>query len=329
MTDKHEPPLGEDPGSEGFQHPESAQPYSENPYGYYGDGTSAGFSDPVQDRPDKINPYTETRMVTRDKGLDIMMAFSYAFKATFAKPLLWIGGAALFLLLSLIVGIAYGVLGFYSSGGMIADPNAVDGAIYEVQAEDSLSSTLLTFGISLIIAALSPFLLALLLDQIDGRPLSWAGMKERTNYVPVFLVALLVSLIIQVPTLLIQVALGANSSTMFVDPETGLPTVAIGALITTVLVSNLWLFIASLFLSFCEYLVADRRDSVIGSIGTSISIVLKNFFPVLGATLLIGLVAGLGTIVTCGLGAVILLPAIYHFSVHMYRQLAHGEYPEM
>ncbi len=65
------------------------------------------------------------------------------------------------------------------------------------------------------------------------------------------------------------------------------------------------------FLFFCFQLIADRRADGLAAMGLSFKAVAKNFWGVLGLSLLLGLIGFFAAILTCYIGGIFFLPVMY------------------
>ncbi len=288
-----------------------AQDAGQTGYGTAGVGAyqSSSYNTPLM-KPDVTptgvtNPILNVPMVTKGKGLDIMQAFNYGFKATFARPLLWIVG-------TLLVVLPYAVISaFYSFqsgttapsyGGMI-----IEGIIY------------------LAILLISPYFLGAALVQIDGQEVTTANLKARVNYPQALLTMVLVFLCNVIPLAIIgYFAYGSIFDSGLSSFEDLLLQMALGNLLM-----GLYGFLVATLFSLAVSLTIDGRAFSIEAIKQSVKAIASVYFPWLGMNILVGIMLTLIALVTCGLGTIIAVPVMMHIQVHAYRQVTQGAYPSV
>jgi hypothetical protein len=83
------------------------------------------------------------------------------------------------------------------------------------------------------------------------------------------------------------------------------------------------------FLFFCFQLIADRRADGLAAMGLSFKAVAKNFWGVLGLSLLLGLVGFFATILTCYIGGIFFLPVMYAAMAVAYTKVFPAEPPSL
>jgi uncharacterized membrane protein len=90
-----------------------------------------------------------------------------------------------------------------------------------------------------------------------------------------------------------------------------------------VLLMNLFYF----FLFFCFQLIADRRADGLAAMSLSFKAVVKNFWGVLGLSLLLTLIGFFATILTCYIGGIFFLPVMYAAMAVAYTKVFPSEPP--
>ncbi|GAA1472020.1 hypothetical protein P4N68_09645 [Corynebacterium felinum] len=303
-------------------------------YGSYGHGYDVGYSDPHamnaghSGQLDELNRYTNTRMVTRSQGADFMMAINYGFKATFAKPLFWLGTTAIIIIITMIIGLIV----FFSNPlfGASLDPTNMDPetlALLQDQSKLDVGQALgSSFATIIMMSIVTPFFVGASLAQIDNKDLNWKSITESANMPVSFLAAFFVMLLTQLPTTFIQLALYKEPE---FDPDTGLPLMGGFSAFMPSFVSFLWAIFVAILFTIAVHLVADRRETSVGSIGASAQIVGRNYFQFFFGSLAVSIILGFGTVLTCFIGSIVFLPMMFNYQAHLYRQAAQGRYPEM
>ena len=85
-----------------------------------------------------------------------------------------------------------------------------------------------------------------------------------------------------------------------------------GSILFLYLLLIIYLIYLNISYSFTLALIADRNLGFWEAMETSRKVIAKNFFPFLGMFILLGVISSIGTVVTCGLGILVLLPYIYN-----------------
>lgn len=267
-----------------------------------------------------FNPLYNVNMVTREKGVAVMSAISYGFKAVFKNPVLWIVGALLFCVVAFFFAFVFG-LGqlFYGldSGGL--DPENLN-----AYSEPSVVKILLNLLSYVPLILVSPLILTAALLQIDGNQVTWDAIKARMNYQQAIYASLLTLLISGIP-LVIQQYLSMSATSIDAYGEVQLHT---GKIIGSFLL-GLIVWLLTIILMFAIYLAVESRATATEAITQSAKAVFTSFWPILGYMILMILICAVGTIFTLFIGIIILGPASVNASAHVYRQATNAPYPEI
>lgn len=302
-------------------HPEDqadfAQRYGNESQGFYGDGSTAETSWPSTFHSDESaeNPYTQTRMTTRERGVDFSSVISYGFKATFALPKWWVIPA---IVLYIFGAIGVGAMVYYTlsnldpealqAGANAADPTA------NLEDQSDLTMTIVVNGLT---ALFTPLIYSATLLQIRGKQLSLSAVWENAKYMRSLLAGLLAGIIQVVLSFVVLIAVLALV-------ENGLIAVVVVSL------SNmLQAVFINVFFMFVVLHVIDTDESILTALGNSAALVAKSYFPVVGTVIVISLITVLLTVVTFTIGLIIAIPFTMHATTHLYRQIAHKSYPQM
>ena len=251
-----------------------------------------------------VNPILNVPMVTRESGLEIMQAIRYGFKATFARPLLWILGTLLVLLPSFISGVIQG----FQSASYPTDAPSVVPSVFE----------LVIYAVYFFLA---PFLTSALLVQLDGQEVTLDTIKARLKYPQVLLVTFLAGLCSAIPWVVYIFVISSSASSASTVEET------LGVIVLSTIVVSLVSLLLGIFISLATYLAVDGQAFGFAAIVNSCKLVARAYLPFLGFMILMGLISGFGSFITCGVGALVFVPATLHAYTHAYRQMAHLPYP--
>ncbi|CAB0566857.1 hypothetical protein CIP107534_01418 [Corynebacterium diphtheriae] len=305
---EYEPyPSTSHPEDRGFNVPADGYPTS-SLLGSYS-GSYAGYSSGTSSAGEqKFHKDLKDPFVEHAGKADIFAAIEYGFRIVFKKPL-WILGA--FLILAVVgVGTATAMyLSFGASGGF-EDPSAVP--------DPSIRGTdfLVNFG-SILIAA---FGIRLVLLQLDGLPITLGEVFTKARWLKTTATEFLIFILLLIP-------MGISLAVLFVTAfnlQTG------GSWVPFVLVLVLILVVATFispFFTYAPYFVCDGRASVIEGIRLGFVQVSKNYWQAVGFSVFNFLISTFGLLITLGLGAIIIVPAMMNAQAHMYRQIAQGTVP--
>lgn len=251
-----------------------------------------------------FNSIVGAQMVTRGSGLDILQAIKYGFKATFARPLLWLLGSFLFLLVSSSNSIIQSIRGGFDVGYV----PGIGSAVFELI-------------IILVVFFFYPIIFAALLVQIDGQEVSMDTIKARLNYPQTLLTSLLVSLVFIIP-------LGISFFFIVSSASFGYSMAAsLGTIFLSLGVFLLFTLFIGVFVFLAVYLTVDGQAFGFDAIKKSCKTIAGVYFPWIGLVLLSGLLAASASLITCGLASIIMYPVCAHAIAHGYRQVANLPYP--
>ena len=306
-------PYGAQPGANpyGGQQYEPVGSESGNPH-------QVGYSGSGQGQP-TMNFLYNAQMVVRDRGLDTMQAIKYGFKATFARPVLWLVGTVIFFLA--LTGASF---------MSVFDPNYLtDSSGFGLGEFALVVQLVVTIACWLVM----PLIIFLAIKQVDGYRLSLSQVMEGARWGRGLATSILVGLIVGIPTLLVFIALTGTSFVRLVDSDPAaygddffaLFFFIVGA---ALLVSVLAMFLGLFFQTATHYAVEDRAG-IMDSIKSGAADVKRNYWPFLGLTLLWALINMAGAFMTFGLAYIVLLPASLNSVAFAYRQISRAPYPNI
>ncbi|AKK06119.1 hypothetical protein CMUST_09010 [Corynebacterium mustelae] len=314
-------------GQPAYQQPQPQGGYGQSPYGSSGYPAGGYNQHNAYGQPTTVgtgvvgfNPLFNVNMVTREKGIAIMSAITYGFKAVFQNPVLWIVGALVYFVVAITLGMLLGVgqalFAFQDTG---LDPENLS-----TYSEPSLVGIIINFLSYIPLILLMPVIQTAALLQLDGSAVTWDAIKSRMNYSQAFFASILVAVITGIP-LVIQQFLASDMT--FVDAYGNLQFDSGKFVISLFLGLVVWLL--SFFLIFATYFAVESRATATEAITQSVKAVLNNFFPILGCMILMGLIAIFGTIFTLFIGIIVFGPASLNATTHVYRQATKAPYPEI
>lgn len=319
MTDDGQVPLGEYPHQQGGQQSNSYQATPAEgelpPYqGQY-------FGQPGQAQPwlGPINPLYNAPMVFREQGLDIVQSITYGFKATFARPGLWVGGCAILLIGTPVLFLLLGLLG--SLGG-------------SAQTEAGFGIVVALVGGALMIGCLllAPHLITLMIRQVDGERLSWKELLRVTRWGSTILTYILVGIITAVVLVVLCGILFACVFAVINASESGNSTVEVFGVILIILfyvgIILIGIVVSTLMIT-APYYAAEGRHNPVEAIKVGIADVRRNFWSFIGLNLLWSVIQSVAVLITFGLAWVVLVPAQYHSIAFAYRQSSRASYPNV
>lgn len=257
-------------------------------------------NNPYPQYPPPAAPYQPVR---NPGSIDLLLAIKYGFRAVFEKPLVWIGGCALALLLAILSVVIIAVL----------------------IAATASSNQAILFGIFVIcVIAIAVTLLlpsvffVLALFQIDQVPVTSQNFKERGNYwasvAACFLTSILTGL------------LGLPSSAASYAAEyTVLPESVTLILSLFSPISYIATLVISAMLIFAGFFPIDTNNRGVDAIKASWQVSVKAFWSVIGLCVLL-YVINIAAALMCGIGLIITLPASVLAVAHAYRQGTDGNF---
>lgn len=324
MADNNDPIGGGDGADDGFRpypnvnHPEDQPGYSsgsqQNPYGSYGDPAGGygtpNYGDYAGGAAGRTHFDLGTPMVAGGGKPEIGTAIKYGFKATFKNPLIWILGTAVYMFVLVLVP------GFM--GGFEAGINA------DAEGSTSFVGGTLNFVTSILAAILAPFIYRLSLRQVDGeKKLEFTDATGGFSWLNTFLTDIIVGFVTFIVCLLAAIPLFAA---IFTSIDGDSPNVAL------LIIGFILLFAAILitvpFSQFMAYYIADGRPLGEG-LKLGFSQIKAAFWPTLGFIIVLGLLAGFGTLITLIIGAVIFIPMSINANAYAYRQISGGQVPSI
>lgn len=247
-----------------------------------------------------------------DGKINIMRAVRFGFKSIFANPGIWILG-------TVVLGVAFMFLSITLSFMMVAfDSDAV-------MSGDMLSPVNLIMNIVIAIFSWAVMICVMrgALLEVDGRRARLADFFRPINVGQ----TLLLLVIIGVVGLVVSGFLQSDTADLIQVNETTtemtLDEAIMGRLMLYMVISML---VAPLH-SYWVYYAADGRENALGAIRHGFVDAARNYFKLLAYSILAGIVAIVGTIITLTLGLVVLLPASILISTHLYRQMSGGKVP--
>lgn len=247
-----------------------------------------------------------------DGRVSITESIAWGFRAVFSGWQVWVLGT---LAMLVVVGVLGGI-------GVAADINS---GSETGSAVGFVINSLVNFGMLF----LMPLVYNLALGHVSRGRVDWGMLKENLNYLPTLGMSVVVSAVvgilvavILVPGLLLTVFSAASTSTGDDLPAGAL--IGLGVVMLLVLLVGL---IAGPLTALWTWVVADRRASFGAAIGVGFRAGLKNFFPLLGLSILLGLITFVLTLITFGLALLVVMPASYNAQAHAYRQAVGGVIP--
>lgn len=287
--------------------------YSNAGYGNAGYG-NGGYGDPAgvgyQGANEGAYGVGKGNALTRpsDGRINIGDAIGWGFKAAFSNWKLWILGALAF---GVVIGLISVIAGAIAGSTGNYDPQNPFGA---GQIIPQILSGILGFVISLIIYRLA-------LRQIDEANAGWGDIGKDVRWGPTLAVMLIIGVVSSIICVIVASVLGVWAANT--NPVTD---AQLAAAVGKMLGGLALLMLASLLLSPLYYLMAwyaaDGRAGVGGSIREGFRAGKRNYSPLLGLSLLTGLIS----FITLPVGF-LTYPAILLAMAHGYRQAAGGPVP--
>ncbi|WP_018295688.1 hypothetical protein [Corynebacterium lubricantis] len=250
-------------------------------------------------------------MVNTNGKIDVFRSVSWAFPTMFSNAVVWILGALLTGVVIFILAVPMGMALAAGGGGQ--------------------SSFFMDALAAIVGVFLSLFLLRGAIWQVDKRKITYRDLITEVNMWPAFATSLLVSLAMLVVSgglaLLIggdqALALMGYSSTPITDPAD-----ISGRAILGVFLASIVAVLVRPLLAFPVHFIVERRATSIGqAFVLSYEAGKRNYLRLLGYNIVAGVLAMMIIVVTFGLAALIVLPALILIDAHMYRQAAGGPVP--
>lgn len=270
------PPYPQQPGGDGYQHPENDHGGYANPQ--YQQQQYSGMPDPGG-------------TANGTGKLDFGGAISFGFKAVFQQPGFWIGMTLLMGVLIALIGIVVAII--------------VPGPVYDVSNPDAaptVSSTLQRNIPSIIGGVLGVFGINAALKYIDKGSVSVSEAFQNPQFGVVFAIQIVAGL------LGLGLSLGALSSSAFLAVAVA---ISIGS------------FFLTPFFMFLYPCLLDGRGSVAECLSLSINYGRRHYLILLGFSIVMGLISVAGFL-PCGLGLIVVMPAIFLMHANAYRQISGG-----
>lgn len=247
-----------------------------------------------------------------DGKINIMRAVRFGFKSIFANPGIWILG-------TVVLGVAFMFLSITLSFMMVAfDSDAVMSGDILSPANLIMNIVIAIFSWAVMICVMRGALL-----EVDGRRARLADFFRPINVGQTLLLLVIIGVVGLVVSGLLQ---SDTADLIQVDETTAAMTLdeaIMGRLMLYMVISML---VAPLH-SYWVYYAADGRENAMGAIRHGFVDAARNYFKLLAYSILAGIVAIVGTIITLTLGLVVLLPASILISTHLYRQMSGGKVP--
>jgi putative membrane protein len=269
-------------------------PYPQQPGG-------GGYQHPENDHGGYANPQYQQQQYSGmpDPGgtangtgkLDFGGAISFGFKAVFQQPGFWIGMTLLMWVLITLIGIIVAII--------------TPGSVYDVSNPDAaptVGSTLQKNIPSVIGGVLSVFGINAGLKYIDKGSVSVSEAFQNPQFGVVFAIQIVAGL------LGLGLSLGALSSPVFLRASV---VISIGS------------FFLAPFLMFLYPSLLDGRGSVTECLSLSIDYGRRNYLILLGFSVVMGLILVAGFL-PCGLGLIVVMPALFLMQANAYRQISGG-----
>lgn len=268
-----------------------------------------------------VHPLLRAQMVTRERGLDIGQAISYGLRATFARPMLWLGGTA-------CVGFVYAVRDLTT--WLLAQPEVAGSGLRALL----WPLEVLLFPVDLVCFLLTPMVIFLLIKQVDGDKLTLREAVSGASWWRGLAVSCVLFVLAVLPLGVAIDALVRAWSTEMGELLTG--SVAREDLVNaiylnSVLPATLVVVVLCLvsFLETAVYYATEGRQGIVGAFRDGAMDVARNYGTYL---LFVGTLAGVGLVVsllTFGLGMLVVVPASCHAHVFAYRQISRAPYPNI
>ena len=285
--------------------------YGSSPYPEYPHGYNSGGGIPQQPHYSQ-SAYTmgHPPPLHQQPSVRVGMVISYGFKAVFEQPLMWILGALVYLV------VVHGPNAFFAP-----DTSDMLTGIYTTDLVNfggvwSTVASLLCFPIVFTVALL----------QLDGVPITVENIKAKLNYPQALLTNFLMNIIMI--GVLFTVSVIFLVSALMLVPDDSVGAIFIGVVFVVFVMFALYLVCMTLF-GFSLLFAVDGRAFTASALKQSIYFGRKSFWPLVAFHLLSVLIVTSGSLLSLGLAAVILIPAIsVNAAVHVYRQATNAYYPQ-
>ncbi|GGG69249.1 hypothetical protein [Corynebacterium pelargi] len=265
----------------------------------------------------QVHPDLETTMVQPVRDVSVWNPIKYGFKIVFKRANPW-----------LIWGVALALLGFIlpSVLSSFATGGAWDAASLQASAQESWQSQLLNLVFGIVVLLLGPILVAMAVAQVDGGPLGKERRVAQGNYAKTLFTSILVG-IIEVVAIFVPVALLVFLAFVSGGEEFGVlqGLLVLAAVVVGIVIALLLAPISVL----ATYYAAEQGLGPVAAIKASWQQGRPHLWTLVGYSILNGLITGLLTLFTCGLGSIIAIPQAYNAAAYMYRQVSGGAVPDM
>lgn len=258
-------------------------------------------NNPYPQYPPSATPYQPVR---NPGSIDLVLAIKYGFRAVFEKPLAWIGGCALALILTILSVLIIAV--------SVVSSSAND----QVMLVGLLLILIVALAITFLIPSAS-FVLALF--QIDQVPFTFQNFKERGNYWASVAACVLASILIGL------IGLPGSIANYMVE-YTPLPASIVFILSLFSLINYIAILVLSAMLVFAGFFPIDTDNRGIDAVKASWRISVNAFWSIIGLSVLLYII-NMAALFMCGIGLFITLPATALALAHAYRQGTNGNFP--
>lgn len=246
---------------------------------------------------------------TKPSAID---ALKWGFKTTFSNAKLWILGALAFFAVSFGVAMLMGV------PAAIQENNGQAGTAVSVL-------NILSMIVSMVLALL---VMRLALFQVDDPRTAWNYLGKNIPWLPTIGVEIVISIIgaavVMVPMMGIlaaTVGMGAGGA----EPTEEDVFAAVGTVFGILFVMMLIMFFIQPLIMFMSWAAIDGKGFT-GAFKVGFNIGKNNYGQLL-VFLLLNFVCGIGILITLGLGAIVIGPALMLGQAHLYRQCTGGPVP--
>ncbi|MDO5669489.1 MAG: hypothetical protein Q4G50_05750 [Corynebacterium sp.] len=287
-------------------HPEDAPGYGQQPYqGYPQYAGQSSYGEPH---------YGEPQQPVGDGKVRPMEAVGWAFRATFRNWPVWILGA-----LALMVLIFVTSAGLQFIGGGSADPSAP-------MSSGDMVIQLLMGVIGVVVGV---FIYNGVLREIDNDKIGYGDFGNNVNFWPTLGVVLVLQVLSGVALTLVSTPIMATSNEIAMEQMASQDEMLaeLGKLFAVLGVVLLITLLVVPLTTFMPWFAADRRTGFAGAFGAGFRAGARNYLPLLLFTFVAAIATFILTLVTFGLAAIIIVPALTLAQGHMYRQAAQGQLP--
>ncbi|MHA2789153.1 hypothetical protein ACXZ66_08435 [Corynebacterium sp. S7] len=268
---------------------------------YYSYGTGPGG---------QHNPQDQQAMVNTNGMIDVFRAVAWAFPTLFSNAVVWILGTVITGVILLVVM----PLGMALTGNGTAQTPVIFDIV-----------------IGLLGVALSIFLLRGAIWQVDKRKISYRDLITDVNVWPALATSVLSSLLLLVITGGLALLIGGDQALAlmgFSNTPIANPADITGRAILGVFIAGVAGVLVRPLLAYAVHFIVERRATSIGQTFVfAYEAGRRNYLRLLGFNIVAGVLAMTVIVLTFGVGAIIVLPALILIDAHMYRQAAGGPIP--